>query len=703
MGTDPISAPQSDSHRYEAVLRISEAIAACREPEELATTLASEIGKFLQFDHLYFVVLKENSKEIEYLVWGKGPLPFPDLPLEDLPWWEAVRSRDPQHTADWDTEERYPRFKEWARKMDLGSGLRVPLTTPHRQLGVFGINRDTVNPFTEEEISFLGLIGRVVAFALDDGLNLRRAQHQNDQLQLLLDLTNRITSNLEFRDLLRAIAANIREVIRADAVDVALPDGVSDKFRVFAMDFPHGKGVVKEELLVTPSAAVKKALDTLKPVVVDMRERNELTSEASDILAAEGIKTFCNIPLANRGRALGILSILRTTETPFSPGDVDFLSRASGQIAIAIENALAYQEISQLKDKLAQEKLYLEEEIRSEMNFENIIGNSAALKHVLELVETVATSDSTVLLLGETGTGKELIARAIHDRSRRKERTFVKLNCAAIPTGLLESELFGHEKGAFTGAIIQKVGRMELADQGTLFLDEVGDIPIEIQPKLLRALQEREFERLGSIHTRRVNIRLVAATNRDLEEMIAAREFRSDLYYRLHVFPIRIPPLRERKEDIPQLVSYFVQKFAKQMQKKIEAISPAVMKGLMAWEWPGNIRELENFIERAVIVTRGRSLEAPLGELRKKNTVAFPHAEQHNVEQVAGERTDSQGDQTSVADEYERRQRDEIIRALTACKGRVGGADGAAASLGMNRTTFLSRMKKFGIYAKQYA
>jgi len=703
MGADLIITPQSDSLRYEAVLRISEAIAACREPEELAKTLADQIGKFLHFAHLYFVVVKENSEEIESLVWGKGPLPLPDLPLEEWPWWEAVRSRDTQHTADWDTEERYPRFREWAKRMGLGSGVRVPLTTPHRRLGVFGINRDTVNPFSEEEISFLGLIGRVVAFALDDGLNLRRAQHQNDQLQLLLNLTARITSSLDRREVLRAIAANIREVIHADAVTVVLPDAASEKFRVLAMDFPHGKGVVKEELLITPSASVKKALESLTPVVINTWEPNDLSSDASDLVAAEGIKTFCNIPLVNRGRALGILSILRTTETPFSPGDVDFLSRASGQIAIAIENAMAYREISQLKDKLAQEKLYLEEEIRSEMNFENIIGNSPALKHVLELVETVATSDSTVLLLGETGTGKELIARAIHDRSRRKERTLVKLNCAAIPTGLLESELFGHEKGAFTGAIIQKVGRMELADQGTLFLDEVGDIPTEIQPKLLRALQEREFERLGSTHTRRANIRLVAATNRDLEQMIAAREFRSDLYYRLHVFPIRIPPLRERKADIPQLVSYFVQKFAKQMQKKIEAISPAVMKGLTAWDWPGNIRELENFIERAVIVTRGKSLEAPVGELRKTNTVAFPHAEQHNVEKVAGETIDSQSDQTSVFDEYERRQRDEIIRALTACKGRVGGADGAAASMGMNRTTFLSRMKKFGIYAKQYA
>jgi len=699
MGTEPIVESQTGSYRYEAIVRISETIAACREPEELARTLADEVGKFLQFDHLYFIVFKENSKEIEYHVWGKGrPISsWPDLPIEELPLWEAVRSRDPQHTPDWDTEERFPRFREWAKKMGLGSGLRVPLMTPHRRLGVFGINRDTVNPFSEEDICFLGLVGRVVAFALDDGLNLRRAQHQNDQLQLLLSLTNRITSNLELRDLLRAVAANIREVIHAEGVTVSLQDAASEKFRVFAIDFPHGKGVIKEELLVRPSTAVKKALETLRPVVSHTCDGHE------DIVVAEGLRAYCAIPLVNRGRPLGILSILRTTEAPFSQEDIDFLSRASGQIAIAIENACAYHEISQLKDKLAQEKLYLEEEIRSEMSFENIIGNSSALKHVLELVETVATSDSTVLLLGETGTGKELIARAIHDRSRRKDRTFVKLNCAAIPTGLLESELFGHEKGAFTGAIIQKVGRMELADQGTLFLDEVGDIPIEIQPKLLRALQEREFERLGSTHTRRANIRLVAATNRDLEQMIAAREFRSDLYYRLHVFPIRIPPLRERKEDIPQLVSYFVQKFAKQMQKKIEAISPAVMKGLTAWDWPGNIRELENFIERAVIVTRGKSLEAPVGELRKTNTIAFPHAAQNRVEQVVGERTDSQSDQTSVADEYERRQRDEIVRALTACNGRVGGAVGAAARLGMNRTTFLSRMKKFGIYAKQYA
>ena len=296
-----------------------------------------------------------------------------------------------------------------------------------------------------------------------------------------------------------------------------------------------------------------------------------------------------------------------------------------------------------------------------------------------------------------------MIARAIHDRSRRRQRTLVKLNCAAIPTGLVESELFGHEKGAFTGAITSKIGRLELADQGTLFLDEVGDIPLEIQPKLLRALQEREFERLGSTHTRKVNVRLVAATNRDLDKMVANKEFRSDLYYRLNVFPIRIPPLRERRDDIPLLVNYFVQKFANETQKRIEAVPVAVMKGLTAWDWPGNIRELENFIERAVLLTRYKSLEAPLAELRKTNTDESPHSNIHEVNHTARDRINSQSDKSRVADEYERKQHDEIELALRACQGRVGGDDGAAARLGMNRTTLLSRMKKFGIYAKQYA
>ena len=707
MSVDARTVSASNSNRYEAVLRMTEALSTCREPEKLATTLANEIGKFLLFEHLYLVVLKENSKEIEYLVWGKGPMPMPDLPMEEVPSWATINSQNVLHTPDWDAEDRFPRFKEWAKRMGLGSGIRVPLTTPHRRLGVFGISRDTVNPFSEDDIDFLQLIGRVVALAIDDVLNLRRAQHQNDRLQLLLNLTKRITSNLRLRDLLRAIAASVREVMHCDVVAVSLLEIASGKSRLYALDFPQGKGFIREDLVQTLSAPSKRVLDTLQPAIVDRFDPADFSPEVYDQVIGEGLKSSCLIPLVTRGRALGLLTIARTTEPSFTPDDVEFLTQAAGQIAIAIENALAYHEISELKDKITQEKLYLEEEIRSEMNFENIVGNSPALKHVLELVETVAPSDSTVLLLGETGTGKELVARAIHERSRRKDRTFVKLNCAAIPTGLLESELFGHEKGAFTGAITQKIGRMDLADQGTLFLDEVGDIPIEIQPKLLRALQEREFERLGSTHTRTVNIRLIAATNRDLEKMIAAREFRSDLYYRLHVFPIRIPPLRERKEDIPQLVSYFVQKFARQMQKKIEAISPAVMKGLTAWEWPGNIRELENFIERTVILTRGKSLEAPLGELRKLDTeepaTAARNSAQEDISRIVKETLNALNGNKTGANERARRQREELVRVLTETRGRVGGADGAAARMGINRTTLYARLRKFHIDPQQYS
>jgi formate hydrogenlyase transcriptional activator len=430
--------------------------------------------------------------------------------------------------------------------------------------------------------------------------------------------------------------------------------------------------------------------------------------EVYERLVGEGIKSIWLIPLVSRGCLLGFYGLGRRGEESFSDDDSEFLVRIGSQIAIAVENALAFRQISELKDKLAQEKLYLEEEIRSEMDFEQIVGRSPALRHVLELVETVAQTDSTVLLLGETGTGKELIARAVHDHSRRKSSTFVKLNCAAIPTGLLESELFGHEKGAFTGAIAQKVGRMELADQGTLFLDEVGDIPIEIQPKLLRALQEREFERLGSNHTRKANVRLVAATNRDLENMIASQQFRSDLYYRLNVFPIRIPPLRERKEDIPLLVSYFVQKYSRQMQKHIDTVPGTALKTLSSWNWPGNIRELENFIERAVILTRGKSLEAPLGELKAPAPSSPPVDRRGSVgrDYVARIVRETIEGLSKVApnrdrEEESENERSEIMRVLRETDGRVGGTEGAAARMSIKRTTLISRMKKLGIHANE--
>ena len=843
--------PQSTGRRYEAVLRLSEALSQCREPEDLTKILADQLHEFLEFLQFYIIVYKENSTEVEWAVVGREKslvAGYADVPVEQRPSWQAYVTQEPFHIHDWNTDERVPvPLKEGiaAQGLDVGPLVFVPLTTPHRRLGALGMSGLPGTFYSDDDISFLRLIGRVVAFAIDDNFNLRNAeaaqrelQRQNDRLQrserelrevietipsmawsagadgaaeffnrrwldyaglpadqakgwgwtnalhpddlsvlvdhwqrvlasghpgeiearlrrfdgeyrwflfratpsfdengrvakwygtntdieqrkraeqalevqnarlqLLLKLTKQITSDLELRKVLRAISASIRELMHCDAVHISLPDAASGKYRVHALDFPESRGFVKEEMLITPVGIAKRALEKLEPVVRSTADRQDFPPDYYELLVAEGVKTQCVIPLVNQGRAVGTLAVARTTENPFKPDEVNFLGEASGQIAIAIENCLAYREVSKLKEKLAQEKLYLESEIRGGMDFGQIVGNSPALKHVLQLVETVASSDSTVLLLGETGTGKELIARAVHDGSRRKDRTFVKVNCAAIPTGLLESELFGHEKGAFTGAIIQKIGRLELADQGTLFLDEVGDIPLEIQPKLLRALQEREFERLGSTRTRKVNVRLIAATNRDLEKMVAAHEFRSDLYYRLNVFPIRIPSLRERKEDIPLLVSYFVEKFAKQMQKKIDSIPAAVMKGLKAWEWPGNIRELENLVERAVILTRGRSLEAPLSELRKVKVDDGERtpADQDNIARIVKETIKALHANRTVADQDTKKQRDAIVRALTESKGRVGGTDGAAARMGINRTTLLARMKKLGIDPRDYA
>ncbi len=365
-------------------------------------------------------------------------------------------------------------------------------------------------------------------------------------------------------------------------------------------------------------------------------------------------------------------------EDGFAHQDWVLLGQIAGRVAVALENDRAYHEIAQLKNRLAEEKLYLEDEIRSELHFEEIIGESPVLKRVLSQAKTVAASEATVLILGETGTGKELIARAIHRMSTRKENSFIKINCAAIPTGLLESELFGHERGAFTGAISQKIGRLELADRGTMFLDEVGDIPLELQPKLLRVLQDQEFERLGSTRTIKVNVRLIAATNRDLTRSVAEKQFRSDLFYRLNVFPIRMPPLRERRKDIPLLVRYFVQKFARRMNKQIETITSDTMNALVNWDWPGNVRELENFLERSVILTDTSVLRAPLAELQQLHD-------------------------SSVTDgTLEAADREHIIRILRETHGTISGPGGAAVKLGLKRTTLQSKMQKLGISREDY-
>jgi formate hydrogenlyase transcriptional activator len=669
--------------RYELLLGIARKMGAYRDDnrhgDRKAEVFVRELGQVIAFDYLHLAAIENGTGAVSWQLLhtnGKTQVIAEDSEdlMQDSPVSWVYESRQPLVTADWQRESRFPRYRKFLNELGIASTCSLLLAREPRRLGVITIGTAFPDAYSSDEKAFLTLVADQVALLIDAAVNFQSSELLQDRLKLLLELTNQVVSNLELSELLHAISSSVRRVMGCDAAAVMLPDADGKHLQVHALDYPDCKGIFSEGAMVPiegtmPGETWKRG----QPVVMNRLDPELVSQEMYCKAKGEGMKSFCDLPLVGRNGLLGVLAVARREENTFDQDQVKFLTQVANQVSIAIENAMVYGEIADLKDRLAQEKLYLEDEIRGEMDFEGIVGQSSHLLHVLGLVETVAPSDSTVLLLGETGTGKELIARAIHDRSRRKLRTLVKLNCAAIPTGLLESELFGHERGAFTGAISQKIGRLELAHQGTLFLDEVGDIPIDIQPKLLRALQEREFERLGSTRTQKVDVRLVAATNRDLGKMIANREFRSDLYYRLNVFPIRIPPLRERPEDIPLLVRYFTQKYARRMEKRIESIPAAAMKSLTSWHWPGNIRELENFIERSVILTHGPTLQVPIGELpNHAHTVAPP-------------RRDGAA------------EREKILQVLKETKGRVAGSDGAAARMGIKRTTLISRMKKFGI------
>jgi len=508
----------------------------------------------------------------------------------------------------------------------------------------------------------------------------RQGTEGEDRHAALLAVSEAIVAHRELRALIHDLGGLLQPVACFDFLSLVLHDAATDTMRLHVLETCER---------VAPGATIVLPTE-MDPAGLVWRTQQPLVSSSVDELArwphlleqvqAYGVQSCCWLPLTTARRRLGTLVLTSKLSSAYDPADLGFLQQVARQVAVAVENALAFQEIEALKEKLAKEKAYLEEEVRTEHDFGDIIGESDGLRRVLKLVETVAPTDSTVLVGGETGTGKELVARAVHELSPRKGRTFVKLNCSAIPTGLLESELFGHEKGAFTGAICQKVGRFELANEGTLFLDEVGDIPQELQPKLLRVLQEQEFERLGATRTIRVNVRLVAATNRDLARMVADGRFRSDLYYRLNVFPLVLPPLRERSEDIPRLVRHFTQRFARRMGRRIETVPTAVMDALVRYPWPGNVRELQNVIERAVILSPGPTLEVSLVDLKAvpppASTVASP-----------GE--------TPVA--LVDAEREHILAALVATGWVAGGPKGAAARLGMKRSTLLWKMKKLGI------
>jgi formate hydrogenlyase transcriptional activator len=501
----------------------------------------------------------------------------------------------------------------------------------------------------------------------------------------VLAISEAIVSHRDLSALCHELARRLDRVTRFDFLSLVLHDAASNTMRLHLLETDDL--VARGTVIVLPLEEDPAGLvwQTQQPLVTSRVGELTRWPRLLERVQAYGVESFCFLPLTTARRRQGTLVFTSKQPSAYDTADLDFLQQVANQVAVAVENALAFQEIEaafreikELKDQLAQEKAYLEEEVRTEHHFGEIVGDSPALRQVLKEVETVAATSSTVLIRGETGTGKELIARALHDLSPRQGRTFVKLNCAAIPTGLLESELFGHEKGAFTGAISQKVGRFELAHQGTLFLDEVGDIPPELQPKLLRVLQEQEFERLGSTKTMRVDVRLVAATNRDLAAMVADGRFRSDLYYRFNVFPLVLPSLRERPDDIPRLVRHFTQQFARRMGRRIETVPSAVMDALVHYPWPGNVRELQNVIERAVILSPGSSLQVPVSDL---HATATPHL----VPAVTA---------MTLADA----EREHILGALRDTGWVVGGPKGAAVRLGMKRATLQKKMKKLGIF-----
>jgi formate hydrogenlyase transcriptional activator len=656
--------------RYEALFRISRTIGAHRVPAELFRSLVRDLRGIIEFDVLYCTQYDPDEQSCFCILETPARrIPPPEFePRETLTAW-VYEHQEPLIIPFLERETRFPRVTALLESEGIRSLCALPLRTAHRRLGCFSIGSQQPNAYSQDEIGFLSLVADEVALAIDDAYHFDALRQEKDRLGMLLDVSTAVTSNLELPDLLRAISASLRSIMQSEGAGVALMDQPGNQLRLCVIDFPENDGRIAEGEILPEDSSSVQAARLRQPVV---REQDE-----------NGIRhSTCSVPLISRDRVLGTLGVKRNN--PFSAQDISFLKQVAGPVAIAVENAMAYGQIAELTHKLAREKVYLEDEIRSELNFEEIIGKSEALRAVLQQVETVAPTDSTVLICGETGTGKELIARAIHDLSSRAKNAFVKLNCAAIPTGLLESEMFGHERGAFTGAIAQRIGRFELASHGTVFLDEIGEIPLELQPKLLRVLQEREFERLGSSRTLKSDARLIAATNRDLAEMVADHEFRADLFYRLNVFPILLPPLRDRREDIPLLVRHFALQFARRMNRAIDTIPSETMDVLVSYHWPGNIRELQNLVERAVILSTGAVLNVPLRDLQSQPQTAAP----------ANAPANGKPRKIETLEDVERRH---ILDTLDATDWVVGGPKGAALLLGLKRSTLQVRMEKLGI------
>ena len=670
---------------YRAVVELTRSIAGRTDLRSLLAGVAESLRPIVRFDHLGLILHDPIGNAMQgYILNAPGNPVIASLRMrvdEDPAGWVWL-NQQPLVISDFQSETRWPEFVRRSREFGITTMVLVPLTSGDNRLGAFGFS--SVAPYepSPEELAFLERVASEFAVAVESFLARQEAVRERDRLRTLFDITNALVSKLSPDELFPAISGQLSKVIRHDHALLTICNQETGILDVYALHSTDSQLLEAVKGPFDPAGMpAAEVLATGKPVVARDIDIERYPNPNFRRFVALGLKSICSVPLITRERTIGTLALSRMTDDAWTPDDVEFLAQVANQIAIAVENSLSYRELTQMKERLATEKLYLEDEIRVDHNIGTMVGGAPAFQSVLKGIQIVAPTDSTVLILGETGTGKELVARAIHELSGRTRGSFIKVNCAAIPSSLLESELFGHEKGSFTGAVAQKIGRFELAHKGTLFLDEIGEMPLELQPKLLRAIQDQEFERVGGNRTIRTEVRFVAATNRKLKEMVDENKFRADLYYRLHVFPLNVPPLRERREDIPLLTRYFVQKHAQRMGRNIEAIPTSALDALTRYDWPGNIRELQNVLERSVILTNGSTLHVAMPEF---------------VEAADAGSSRSRSSETSQVSERER-----IIKALEEAKGQVGGPNGAAARLGLKRTTLQNRMQKYKI-ARQY-
>jgi len=668
----------AERQRYRLLLEITDLVARSQSLPDAFKELAPPVLELTGGELLNLSLHDPRQNYMLTQYWKKNQESgeFEAVPVDEAASGWAWKHQEPVAIPDIEREQRFPGIAAKLLNHGVRSYTVLPMSTPSRRFGALGLGKKFPEALNGEDVEFLSRVALMGALALEK----EKASRALEEQQSLVAISHELSSSLELEKLLPVILSSVRSIARYDRAILSLLDENGKNVHLYgdALEWEglvnHGRDVPIEQALSA------RAIQTRNVAFLTASDLHNLHEPLAKIMYEAGIRSVCSVPLIAGNQVWGALNPSSMNENAFGPAEVEYLQQVANQIAAALQNAHAYREIAQLKDRLAQEKRYLEYEIRSAHRTDDIVGASPALKRVLEYAAIVADTDATVLITGETGTGKERIARLIHGMSQRKDRNFIKVNCAAIPTGLLESELFGHEKGAFTGAVSQKLGRLELADKGTLLLDEVGEIPLELQPKLLRVLQDQEFERLGGTKTIRVDVRLIAATNRDLVRAVEEKEFRGDLFYRLHVFPLHLPALRDRREDIPMLIRHFVEKCAPRVHKRIDVIPDEAIEAMMHWRWPGNIRELENFIERSVILSEGNRLTPPLAELR---------------EEISQQVSDGDG---TLRD----KEREHIVEILRQTRGALSGPAGAAARLGLKRTTLQYKMQRLGISRTDY-